>query len=137
MFSGGNTAIAAYFSVDGGNTKLADFGQDSDPGDFLNTGVQGPNDPFNEYYTGSTLQSLTAVDKQLLDALGFHALTPVTTVIEAFGSTSLVQAGSYFYLASISSGSGPCWHSCCGGGRRTSGWRRLMIFSREGANRSS
>src|SRR5450755_1295091 len=36
LINGGNTAPAAYFSVDGGNTKLADFGQNSDPSDFLN-----------------------------------------------------------------------------------------------------
>jgi hypothetical protein len=70
--------------------------------------VQGPNDPFNEFYTGSTSQSLTTVDKELLDALGFHTLTPVaTTVIEALGSTSLVQLGNNYYLDSISSGTGP------------------------------
>ena len=69
---------AAYFSLDGGNTKLADYGQNSDPSDFLNSGVQGSNDPFNEFYTGSTLQSLTTVDKEQLDALGFHTATSVT-----------------------------------------------------------
>src|SRR5205085_5390858 len=72
LIAGGSTAPVAYFSVDGGNTKLADFGQNSDPSDFLNSGVQGPNDPFNEYYTGGTSQSLTPVDKELLDALGLH-----------------------------------------------------------------
>jgi Ca2+-binding RTX toxin-like protein len=72
LFSGSSTAPPAYFSVDGGHTKLADFGQHSDPSDFLNTGVQGPNDPFNEYYTSSTSQSLTKVDLAMLDALGFH-----------------------------------------------------------------
>ena len=77
MFDGANIASAAYFSVDGGNTKLADFGRNSDPSDFLNSGVQGPNDPFNEFYTGSTLQSLTTVDKEMMDALGFHTITPV------------------------------------------------------------
>jgi serralysin len=107
LINGGNTAPAAYFSLDGGNTKLADFGQNSDPSDFLNSGVQGGNDPFNEYYTGSTLQTLTTVDKQLLDALGFHTLTPVTTVIEAFGSTSLVEVGSNYFLDSIATGTGP------------------------------
>ena len=96
LFAGGNTAPAAYFSVDGGNTKLADFGRNSDPSDFLNSGVQGPNDPFNEFYTGSTLQSLTTVDKEQLDALGFHTITPVTTVIEALGSTSLIEVGIIF-----------------------------------------
>jgi serralysin len=108
LIDGGNTAQAAYFSVDGGNTKLADFGQNSDPSDFLNSGVQGANDPFNEFYSGGTLQSLTTVDKVLLDALGFHTTTPATTtVIESFGSTSLVKVGSNYYLDSISTGTGP------------------------------
>src|ERR1700687_5692062 len=107
LILGGATAPAAYFSVDGGNTKLADFGQNSDASDFLNSGVQGPNDPYNEFYTSNTLQSLTTVDKQLLDALGFHVFTPVTTVIEAFGFTKLVQVGNNYFLDSISTGTGP------------------------------
>src|SRR6266478_8292155 len=108
LISGGNTAPAAYFSVDGGNTKLADYGQNSDPSDFLNSGVQGANDPFNEFYTGSTSQALSTVDKEQLDALGFHTAVPVTTtVIESFGSTSLVEVGNNFYLNSNSGGSGP------------------------------
>src|SRR3954464_771925 len=41
LFQGSATAPAAYFSVDGGNTKLADYGRTSDASDFLNTGVQG------------------------------------------------------------------------------------------------
>ncbi|MFI5015379.1 MAG: NF038122 family metalloprotease [Hyphomicrobiales bacterium] len=57
----------AYFSIDGGATKLADFGINSDPGDFLNTGIQGP-DPFNETIGGS---SMTAADLTLMDVLGF------------------------------------------------------------------
>ena len=64
LIDGNYTATAAYFSVDGGNTKLADFGQTSDPSDFLNSGVQGANDPFNEFYTGNTIQALS------LDAFG-------------------------------------------------------------------
>jgi len=39
--------------------------------DFLNNGVQGPNDPFNEFYSGNTWQQLTTVDYKELDALGF------------------------------------------------------------------
>src|SRR5439155_1171089 len=75
---------------------------------FLNSGVQGANDPFNEFYGGSTIQSLSTVDKEQLDALGFHTSAPLTpAVIEAFGSTSLVKVGSNFFLDSISSGSGP------------------------------
>ena len=107
LFNGGSTAPTAYFSTDGGNTRLADYGQYSDPSDFLNSGVQGANDPFNEYYGGGTLQSLTTADKQQLDALGFHTFTPATTVIDASGSTSLAEVGNNFYLNSISGGSGP------------------------------
>jgi hypothetical protein len=72
LFQAGNSAPAAYFSLDGGVTKLADFGQQSDPSDFLNSGVQGSNDPFNEYYSGSTSQTLSSVDLKLLHALGYH-----------------------------------------------------------------
>jgi hypothetical protein len=72
LFQGGATAPASYFSVDGGNSKLADYGQNSDASDFLNSGVQGPNDPFNEFYNGATAQQLSAVDLRQLDALGFH-----------------------------------------------------------------
>ena len=108
LIAGGNTAPAAYFSVDGGNTKLADFGQTSDPSDFLNRGVQGPNDPFNEFYTSSTSQVLTTIDKELLGALGFNTTTPVTTtIIEAVGSTSLVQVGNNYFLYPVGGSSGP------------------------------
>jgi hypothetical protein len=79
MFDGGSTASAAYFSVDGGNTKLADYGQSSDPSDFLNSGVQGAADPFNEYYGGGTIQGLTTADTQQLHAIGFHVATVVPT----------------------------------------------------------
>ena len=109
LFTDSIPASAAYFSVDGGNTKLADFGLNSDPSDFLNPPSSNftPNDAFNEFYSGSTLQSLTTVDKQMLDALGFNTETSATTVIESFGSTSLVQVGTNFFLDSISSGTGP------------------------------
>ena len=72
LFSGSATAPAAYFSLDGGNTKLADDGQTSDASDFLNSGVQGSNDSFNEFYTGSTTQQLSQTDLKQLGASGFH-----------------------------------------------------------------
>ncbi|MGY4237963.1 serralysin [Bradyrhizobium sp. USDA 4449] len=107
LFSGAQTAPPAYFSLDGGNTRLADYGQNSDPSDFLNSGVQGPNDPFNEYYTGSTYQGLTAIDLKQLDALGFHLATNSPTIIESYGATSLVQAGSNYFVNPTVGGSGP------------------------------
>ena len=98
LFTSGSTAVPAYFSIDGGNTKLADFGQTSDASDFLNTGVQGSNDPFDEFYNSHTIQNLTSVDKELLDALGFTTTSLVKTVIESTGATSLTEIGIHYYL---------------------------------------
>jgi len=71
---------ASYFSLNGGLTKWADYGENSDPSDFMNkvnyggdgTSPLTPNDPFNQYYTSSTLQYLTPVDLEQMDVLGFH-----------------------------------------------------------------
>jgi subtilase family serine protease len=69
VFGGSVPQPASYFSIDGGSTKLADFGRTSDPGDFLNSGVQGSNDPFNE--SVGNLATLTSVDLTIMDVLGF------------------------------------------------------------------
>jgi 20S proteasome alpha/beta subunit len=107
LIDGTASAPAAYFSLDGGRTKIADFGQASDSSDFLNSGVQGANDPFNEFYFGGTLQQLTAIDLEQLDALGFHLTANQPTVIEADGATSLVKVGQYFYMYPAAGSSGP------------------------------
>jgi hypothetical protein len=116
LFTSGATAPSAYFSLDGGVTKIADYGQTSDSSDFLNSGVQGANDPFDEFYSSSTLQQLTATDLKELDALGFHlaSTTPTpsptptpTTTIESYGSTALVQSGSNYFMNPVAGGSGP------------------------------
>ncbi|WP_035660387.1 NF038122 family metalloprotease, partial [Bradyrhizobium sp. STM 3809] len=107
LMSGGATASTAYFSVDGGYTKIGDYGQSSDPSDFLNSGVQGGNDPFNEFYTGSTLQTLTAADLKQMDALGFHLVSATPVTIESAGSTSLVQVGLSYFLNPVGGGTGP------------------------------
>jgi hypothetical protein len=95
LFQAGATAPAAYFSLDGGNTKVADYGRTSDASDFLNSGVQGPSDPFNEFYNGSTSQQLTAADLKQLDALGFHLVTPDTQApILVIDNSMSIQAGA-------------------------------------------
>jgi FG-GAP-like repeat len=81
LFDGNTpTASAAYFSVDGGNTRLADYGLNSDPSDFLNDNPRNPpfstltpEDPFNEFYDVNTIQNLTTVDLTQLDVLGFSS----------------------------------------------------------------
>ncbi len=88
LFTNGSTAAAAYFSVDGGFTNRADYGQTSDPGDFLNSSGRTPEDSFNEFYDVGMLQKLTAVDLEQLDALGFHLGKPVYGITKQdFNST--------------------------------------------------
>jgi hypothetical protein len=65
----GSSAPPAYFSVDGGITNLVDYGETSDPSDFLNTSDQ---DPFDEFYDSETKQFLTQLDLTQLDVLGFN-----------------------------------------------------------------
>jgi serralysin len=110
-YNGWDFAAPAYFSLDGGVTKLADYGEFSDPSDFKNEGVQGPNDTFNESYSSSTSQLLSGIDLQQLSVLGFHVNFGARPFlpIEATGSTRLDQVGLYYYLDPIDSGpeSGP------------------------------
>jgi len=73
---GQSQAPTAYFSLDGGTTDLADYGQGSDPADFLNSSGRTPNDLFNEFYTAGTLQQFTPVDLLQMEALGFHLAAP-------------------------------------------------------------
>jgi serralysin len=98
LINGASTAPAAYFSLDGGVTKLADYGQFSDPSDFLNSGVQGADDPFNEYYSGSTSQTLSAIDKAQLDALGFHVAAQ--NIVVTATNSKAIQGGAAVTLLS-------------------------------------
>ena len=56
--------------------------------------------------TSTALESLETSFHQDLNGDGVIGV-PATTVIEAFGSTSLVEVGNNYYLDSISSGTGP------------------------------
>jgi len=62
-------APSSYFSLDNGNTVLAQYGTSFDPTDFLNSNQ--PNDPFDEYYEGGTYQYLTPLDIKQINAMGF------------------------------------------------------------------
>jgi hypothetical protein len=73
-------APTSYFSLNGGSSSWAEYGQGSDPSDFLNSqnysgygsSPLAKEDPFDEYYDGGTLQYLTPADLELMDTLGFH-----------------------------------------------------------------
>jgi hypothetical protein len=92
VFGAANPAPAAYFSIDGGKTDLADFGINSDPGDFLNppSSTKTPNDPFNE--TVGTLGSLSPEDLQLMDVLGFDLACFMSgTMISTYSKEAAVE----------------------------------------------
>ncbi|MGE5272035.1 MAG: NF038122 family metalloprotease [Thiohalocapsa sp.] len=78
---GASSASPSYLSIDGGRTDLADFGRTSDYSDFLNTGVQGANDAFNEFYQAGTLQTLSAVDTETMDIIGFNRADIASPVV--------------------------------------------------------
>jgi Ca2+-binding RTX toxin-like protein len=58
----------AYFSINGGATRLADFGVSSDYADFKNDALT-PHDPFDEFTSGD---AWTSLDSTVMDALGFN-----------------------------------------------------------------
>jgi hypothetical protein len=109
LINGNPTASPAYFSTDGGVTKIADYGQTSDASDFLNSGVQGSTDPFNEFYSTNTQQKLTAVDLMQLDALGFHLAPVVDTPVvgDPGGASVSAHRGQVYQLSSLFSASDP------------------------------
>ncbi len=107
LFDGADTAPPAYFSIDGGAAKLADYGETSDSSDFLNSGVQGPNDAFNEFYSNGTTQQLSSVDRQQMDVLGFHLVTPGALslgVVVSAGQTFVVPSGQIATNSTVQNG---------------------------------
>lgn len=69
--TGGAPFGTAYFSIDQGVTKLAAFGTTSDGGDFNNVSPTA-NDPFSEISSGSTIQTLTAIDIIKMNSMGIQ-----------------------------------------------------------------
>ena len=103
LFSGSNT-LPAYFSLDGGISNLANYGISSDPSDFLNTSTN-VNDAFNEFYSYSTLQTLSVLDLQQLDALGYALKinSSSTQSVSAFLSNLNNIDAASFIISDVSS----------------------------------
>ena len=78
LFTESIPSVASYFSVNGGETKLADYGETSDPSDFLNPpqSTLSEFDTFNEDYSSDTHQFLTSLDLIQMDVLGFIRVRP-------------------------------------------------------------
>jgi serralysin len=74
--------------------------------------------------SNAALQSMELSFHQDLNSDGLIGPPPTTTVIETFGSTSLVKVGNNFYFDSISSGTGPVLKSAgvAVDANQTNGW---------------
>jgi Ca2+-binding RTX toxin-like protein len=99
-FNNSIPAPSSYFSVNGGATDLAEFGISSDPADFLNPPNSNltPEDAFNEFYDSGTNQSLSQVDLDMLDALGF-SITPLGQLVAtalSYGGFNSTTHGAIF-----------------------------------------
>ncbi len=95
LVDGSIPAPAAYFSIDGGNTTIADYGQNSDPSDFLNAAAYTPQDPLNEFYDSTTIQNVTGIDTAQLRALGFGVESPASSDLDGDGTSDILfQNGS-------------------------------------------
>lgn len=69
--TGGAPFGTAYFSIDQGVTRIADFGVTSDGGDFNNVSPTA-RDPFSEISFSDTAQTLTAIDIKKMNAMGIQ-----------------------------------------------------------------
>ena len=90
VFNDGIPAPASYFSIDGGQTKLADFGVSSDPSDWLNAPQSSltPSDPFDEQ---ASQNYLTPLDLKMMDVLGFN-VTPANVQLAVFDTSTQQSA---------------------------------------------
>ena len=108
VFDNGTASPAANFSVNGGGTVLANYGQTSDPSDFFST--TPTNDPFDKFYiAGATSQSLTPLDLTQLDVLGFNTIQ--ATFSWTGGVSGDFAVGSKAGRAALSSSPARKWSS--------------------------
>ena len=97
LFDGApNAPTPAYFSVDGGAKKVADWSAPLSPSDFLSPPKSNlsPNDPFNDVVDsgGMELRKFTTADIQLMVALGFRVGATAVMVLQ--GSNGFFQSYS-------------------------------------------
>jgi len=86
-FSGGTSQ---YFSIDNGTTRIANFSNSSDYGDWASDSLT-VNDPYNAFIsTGAN--SLTAADLRVMDAIGFTKTIPGATIPATIGLNAPAMA---------------------------------------------
>jgi hypothetical protein len=90
LFADNLPSAPAYFSLDGGTSRVADWGISSDPSDFLNPPNSNftPDDPFNEIV--DDLGQITTADILSTEALGFSSTLPVINPSPPAGTTAVM-----------------------------------------------
>ena len=90
LFADHLPSAPAYFSLDGGASRVADWGISSDPSDFLNPPASNftPDDPFNEIV--DDLGQITTADLLSTEALGFTSTLPVINPSPPAGTTAVM-----------------------------------------------
>jgi hypothetical protein len=89
----------SYLSFNGGITAIANFSTVSDYGDFAVDGLT-PNDPYN-YLVNGSVQTLTNLDIQLMNVLGFGSnATPPDVTVSVVSDVS-VQEGQSIAASSL------------------------------------
>jgi hypothetical protein len=138
-------SAAAYFSLNNGTNKWADWGINSDPSDFFNDTLT-TNDAFNEFYTGSTFQYLTPADIEELDTLGYHLnrLAPAADGHDFTGDNNadvlLQSGGGNIIYANMSGGNLQNWVELantpgwmvCGAGKISGGLDSNVVIQNSG-----
>ncbi len=72
-----------YFSIDNGVTRMANFSNSSDYGDWASDSLT-VNDPYNAFIS-SGANTLTASDLRVMDAIGFTKMIPGATIPASVG----------------------------------------------------
>jgi hypothetical protein len=100
------TGQPAYFSIDGGQTDLANFSTISDFGDFAVDSLT-PADPFDYKGSNPPVNSLTSLDIEVMDVLGFNTIFAAPTVTAVNLSLDIGQSVPLTNIFSVTSIHGP------------------------------
>ena len=71
---------AAYFSIDGGTTDLADYNTNS-KGDFGDWASTAGHDAFLAFFSSGVLNAFTSTDVALMDAIGWNTVAPIAPIV--------------------------------------------------------
>jgi hypothetical protein len=107
-YSDGLDGQAAYFSVDGSTLTLP-FNNQYSGSARVNNGDTADYNVLDVFGFGSPGDSLTlsATDIENMNVLGWNPTPPPAVVIESFGTTSLTEIGSNFFLYANGTSTGP------------------------------